>query len=468
MIPIIQPSTPFGLPWKAINYDNEFNIPCIETLLREDSNLQLEPWLATDWETAADLSSITLTLRQGVKFHDGTDFDAEAVKYCLDKNMEAKIVGTNTWSSIDAIDDYTVKINLSTWQNGILAGLAGAAGEIVSPTAVGKNGEDWAGQNPVGTGPFVFDHFSHDQELVYTRFDGYWQEGLPYLDEIDYLFINDPMAQEAAYKAGQVDTLEANNAKILSDLVAAGGDLIFNADGAITAYPDMANADSPLSNLLVRQACDYAIDREAIAKAQGFGIFPAAYQLPRAGTPGYDSSLKREYDPAKARELLEQADYTDGFDLTIYAETPFKDLGLAVKGYFDDIGIRCAFEEMTAAGYADHVVTGWHSGFMVAPTASYQNFLKSIESYWYTSNFYISLKKPADLDTLYNEAVSTPELDPTKIAALEQAIFNDDSVIPVIYLGMGHILDKDKFHDSGFFTKSLYFMWTPEVAWLSE
>ncbi len=150
---------------------------------------------------------ITFTLRKGVKFHDGTDFNAEAVKFNLEAKKAAKMSGTEDWSSIDILDDYTVRINLLQYVNTALARFTAIYGAMVSPTAFKKNGIDWARWNPVGTGPFQFVGFERDVSAKYKRFEGYWQKGKPYLDGVEYLYIKDPMTQSATMEAKEAHVL---------------------------------------------------------------------------------------------------------------------------------------------------------------------------------------------------------------------------------------------------------------------
>ena len=122
-------------------------------LLREGADGTIYACLATKWELAPDRSYITLTLRKGVKFHDGSDFNASVAKWNLDQLKEGKVSGTNVWTTIDVVDDYTVKVGLSEYSNTIWADLSGGAGRMVSQIAYETNGLDWIRMNPCGTGP---------------------------------------------------------------------------------------------------------------------------------------------------------------------------------------------------------------------------------------------------------------------------------------------------------------------------
>ena len=162
-----------GYPPKVARVTNTLRqaAPAVERLLRTDKTGKLIPWLATGFASDVVAKTITLPLRKGVKFHDGTDFNAEAVKWNLDLNMSARSPGTEKFRSVDIIDDYTVRINLTSWDSTVTGNLVQALGMIISPTAYKKNGEEWCANHPVGTGPFQFVSWEKDVRTTYKKFD---------------------------------------------------------------------------------------------------------------------------------------------------------------------------------------------------------------------------------------------------------------------------------------------------------
>jgi ABC-type transport system substrate-binding protein len=165
-----------GYPPDADPNTNSLGIAATESLVYNDQTGSPTPRLATAWQTAADGKSVTFTLRKGVKFHDGSDFNAQAVKYDLDL-IRAK-AGTDISkqvSSIEVIDDYTVKLNLIQYSNVLFNTLAFSG--MVSPTALQKNGADWARTHIVGTGAFTQADFKRDVFLKFAKSAGYWDSG---------------------------------------------------------------------------------------------------------------------------------------------------------------------------------------------------------------------------------------------------------------------------------------------------
>ena len=176
-------ATYLGYPPKSRKLlDYQYVSPCIETLIKFDNNLLPAPNLASSWKIADDKRSITFSLRKGVKFHDGSDFNAEAVKYniklCEKHPSFSDVIG------VDVLDDYTVLIKFKNITGSLWSYFSISPGEIQSPAALEKNGREWTKLNPVGTGPFLFKSFVRDVSLEYVKNPNYWQKGKPYLDGV--------------------------------------------------------------------------------------------------------------------------------------------------------------------------------------------------------------------------------------------------------------------------------------------
>src|SRR4051794_724254 len=313
---------PLGTPWEIRGIDTKLPKPAIETLLREDPNGNYSPWLAESWKVDPATNSLTLSLAKGVKFQDGTDFNAEAVKWNLQHAIDAKNV--TGWKSFDAVDPTTLRINFEAYQNDYLSALSGTTvGGMISPTAFDKNGLEGARNNPVGTGPFKLDSFERGSKLRYVKWDGYWKkaQGLPHLDGVEYLFIRDSMTQQTAMLAKgdqRVDVLASTSGEQAAALKAQGLNVLSMPVGPVSLIPDSKNADSPLSKEKVREAISYAIDRESIAKARGFGYWQPAYQLPNPGSPQFLTDFAgHKYDAAKAKQLLAEGGFPTGFKTRI-------------------------------------------------------------------------------------------------------------------------------------------------------
>jgi peptide/nickel transport system substrate-binding protein len=465
------PTSSVGWPATVLPQDTGFMGPCVQTLVTQAHDLSIQPLLATSWDIPEDKLSITFHIRKGVKFHDGSDLNAEVVKFNLDNVMAAKHAGTNLWTSVSVIDDYTVKIKLTAWQNTMLARFASRTGQIVSKVSVEKNGVEWAKNNPVSTGPFTFVSLQRDTSLEFKKFNNYWDTGKPYLDGIKWTQVKDPMTQIAAFTNHEVNVLSSTDAKTLSDASkVSGATLSFEYDGSVVIYPDARNADSPLSNKLVRQAIDYAINKDEIIAIAGYGIFGAAHQLGFPNSPGFIQSLEtaRTFNPTKAKELMKQAGFEKGFTITLAIQNAtYKDTQVAVQKYLADIGITCKLELWNNAQYDEKQVKGWTNTGILSPGAG-RNLATAMESYFLTPNYYVSLKGPDNLQALVNAAFSTVTLETPKVEAIAQAVFDDVSMIPVNYMGAGRVYYKSELHDTGYLNYASFMEWDPANAWLSK
>jgi len=470
IIEVTGPKTPFGWPVESVGESTVAHKPIVESLVRLHYNGRIEPWLAESWKIAPDKSSATFHLRKGVKFHDGTDFNAEAAKFNLDALKAGKNPGTEDWGSIDIIDPYTIRINLLKYTNIFLSRLAGTPGSMVSPTAVKTKGLEWARWNPVGTGPFEFVGFERDVSMKYKKFYGYWQKGKPYLDGLQYVYIKDPMTQSATIESGEAHVLNTETGKMAADLRAIGLNVYAADTGVVVLIPDSMNADSPLSNRKVREAMDYAIDKEAIVKAKGYGFWRAAYQLPTTGNMAYMKDFQgRRYNPAKAKQLLAEAGYPKGFKTRIIPHFAVdRDVMVSIQSYLSKVGVTVELEFVDQGKFTEYRRKGWKNGFLCQPLGEFPNYLQTVEYYFAPATLeFPSLKKPAGLEKPLNEALSTINPELPRIHKLLK-MFNDDvTVIPIHTTGRACISQK-QVHDTGHLTLGNWGWWTSEKAWMSK
>lgn len=464
------PATPIGWPVETTGASAACITGCLELLIKENADGTLIPWLAESWIVAPDKSSITFSLRKGVKFHDGSDWNAEAAKFNLDAQLEKKQGQTKFWSSVEALDEYTVRINLSGgYENTVFTRL----GYFCSKESVKKNGVEWARWNPVGTGPFKFTDFKRDVSATFTRFDDYWG-GKPYLDGLHYDFISDPMTQALALEAGNADVLGLELGKAAYDLKNKGF-VILAPDGGsttITMIPDSANTDSPFSKLKVRQAIEYAVDREAIAKARGYGLWAGATQLVPIGNAVYNPGLEyRKYSPEKAKQLLAESGYPDGFDTKIILQTEYveKDVAVMVQGFFSDIGINAIIEPVDNAKYNEYRFKGWKNSLILGACAQFSTIIRVPVQFYFAENsrMFVSLKRPAGWQALIDEAVNTIDISIPKVQAVTKVMHDEAMVIPLLYTARGYVVNT-RVHDTNHMKFGVWTIWSPEKAWLSK
>jgi len=468
---IAGPQTPGGWPPDVFGPDAVSYQFCMESLLRGDNKGGVLPWLAESYKIADDLKSITFTLRKDVKFHDGTDFNAQAAKWNLDQTIAAKKV--NTWDSVDLIDDYTIRVNFTRWANNNLNTFADSNYTwMVSPTAYQKNGIDWMRNNPVGTGPFKFVSFQRDVNYKVTRNPDYWIKDRPYLDGIEIMYVADSMTQKSIMQSGGADVLQAEPGKTAMDFQAQGFNFV---NQIITTYcflPDSAHADSPYANQKVREAVEYAIDREAIAKAFSYGFWTAPYQIPAPASAAYnpDFSLGRKHDLAKAKQLLTEAGYPNGFKTTILGNPAIpRDITVAVQSYLQAANIQAEIIFPANMGGFIENSNSLNNVLVMQPIMSFSNYNSTIEQFLlgkdslWNHNF---LASPEFLK-LRETSLYAPTMDITLIRAATDQLTREAAAIPLAHAGLGWIMNPSV-KDSGNLERSSSDSFKSEQMWLDK
>jgi peptide/nickel transport system substrate-binding protein len=449
-------------------------IPCIQTLVTSDNSGVFHGVLSTSWTVAADGKSITFALRKGVKFHDGTDFNAAAVKWNLDRYYAIfkGVSPTSQWNGVDVVDDYTVRLNLKTFQNDILNGLEASAGMMVSPTAGQKNGPDGMKLNPVGTGPYQYKAFSRDVSLDFVRFDGYWG-GKPYLDGIKFIFVADGTTAQLAFQSGVSDIVSTSTDSVTADLIKKGYILEKRPGPMMNLIPDSKHTTSPFSDIKVRQAVSYALDRQGMANTLGYGLWEVVNQPNAAYQFGHIANVPYTYDLAKAKQLIKDSGFPNGFKTSIIASSTFsKDPLVAIQAQLQAIGIIADLKLVEFSSWNDYVNKGWDNSLLWATQGATQTNYVSFLKLYYAADAtrYPVLAKPAGLGDLIVKAAATSDYA-TEVSLCQQAvklIVDDCTAIPVFIQSASYILNTNV-HDTHFDSLAgAGFRWSAETAWLSK
>jgi peptide/nickel transport system substrate-binding protein len=459
--------------------DPNYAAPAVERLFRRTDEGELEPFLAKSYEVAADRSSITIALNTGIKFHDGADFNAEAVKWNLDRYIETKRSELAKVSSVDVVDAYTVKLNLTEYDGLLLPYLSSIPGMMISPKSAGEHDTQWTETHPVGTGPYQFVRWDRSQQIVYEKFADYWQ-GEPKLDRIVISVIADPMTQAAAFENGDVDVLMNVDTKNASDLQAKGKFEIMAsnlANSVLGLVPDSAHEKSVYANLKVRQAVWHAIDFASIAKTLGYGFFEPTNQLAAPGSAAYNEEVKGyAYDPETAKRLLAEAGYAKGFDTTLYAQNTagYANILTAVQGYLKAVGINAKVELLDQGKYATMLTGGpekggWSDGLTIIPFTVVPNELGAYSRLLgpqVTAVRMPSLYNPDEMKNLIGEAAVEPDPDQARslVRQIQKVATDDQAAIFWIYASK-NVSAKQKFVKDDHFNSP---QWTPEKVWLDK
>ncbi len=291
-----------------------FNV--FEGLVKPDENGNLICAVASDYSISDDGLVYTFTLRDGVKFHNGNDVTCEDVKYSLER-VAGLLDGTplvatlQTIQAVDILDDKTVQVTVDTPNTELIYSFVTA----IIPAGSGEDAE----ANPVGTGPFSFVSYTPQEGIVLAKNENYWQEGLPYLDEVDFKIVGSADTALLELQGGSIDIyayLTDSQANELKDSF----NVISSPSNVVQAL-FLNNDYEPLSDVKVRQAICYALDKDMVNEfvAGGNGTLISSAMLPTL--KDYYEDLNDLYGTSanveKAKELLTEAGYADGFDLAI-------------------------------------------------------------------------------------------------------------------------------------------------------
>ncbi|MBI3455040.1 MAG: hypothetical protein HY002_04545 [Candidatus Rokubacteria bacterium] len=308
-------------PHLSVQWPERFVLYAVfNTLVAVDSSFNIVPELARSWQVSPDGRKITFQLQKGVKFHDGTDFTAEVLKWNVERILDPKTKSPQrsqlepAVEQVVVVDPHTVVFELKKPFAPLLAALAERPGFVVSPAAVQKYGEDF-GRNPVGTGPFRFVEWVPDSHLTLERFPGYWDPGKPYLDRIVYRVVPDPTVRITMVRTGEVDIATDVDAKDVPTLARESGIKVseLKPPARWTALQWWVDKP-PFDNKALRQAIALAIDRSELREIflRGFGEPARGPVVP--GVWWFNPTLKGfGYDAEQAKKKLAEAGYPNGF-----------------------------------------------------------------------------------------------------------------------------------------------------------
>ena len=302
----------------------------VETLVTfPDESTQVVAGLAESWTVSRDGLKYTFKLRPGIKFHDGTPFDAEAVKFSIERQIipehPANKLGKYPFANyffgnvkaVEVVDPLTVEFMLKEPRASFLAVLTAGAASIVSPTAVKKFGQDYPLQ-PVGTGPFRYVSWDRGQKVVLEKNPSYWRYPVK-VDRVIYRPIVEDQARLTELLTGALDLIVGTPPDFVGQLEKNPNVTLQKQVGAHVWYLGINNQKKPFDDKRVRQAMNYAVNKEAIVRdvLKGTGTLSAGPVLP--GTWGADTALKPyPYDPERAKKLLAEAGYPNGFTTTLW------------------------------------------------------------------------------------------------------------------------------------------------------
>lgn len=301
-----------------------FNKNMYNGLVKFNSDMEILPDLAKDWSVSEDGLTWTFNLRDDVAFHDGTKFNAEAVKVCLDRIRNPDVgspvrTSLEPIATVEVVSEYVVSLSTEVPDGAMLQRLAGPAAFMISPAAIEKYGAD-LGANPVGTGPFKYVEWKVGEELVMERYENY-HDGAPMVQKVIFRVVPEDATRALLIQSKQADVAMRLPATEVNRLKASGGINFVEGETVMTMYVALNNSKGVLQNVKVRQAMNYAVDKNVIVNDILGGMATVADAPISPKTWGYSSTKTYERDLAKAKALLTEAGYPDGIDLELWTPT---------------------------------------------------------------------------------------------------------------------------------------------------
>ncbi|MFQ5793870.1 MAG: ABC transporter substrate-binding protein [Candidatus Bipolaricaulia bacterium] len=335
-----------------------------DTLVWVNDAGRVVPALAKSWEISEDGAEYTFHLRQDVVFHNGERFTADSVVFSWERGKNPEMQWSEKWAlaeSVKAVDTYTVKVSTGQPMPLFLRIMADNWA-IVPPRYIAAVGEEGFAKRPIGTGPFMFVEWVKGDRIVMDANPNYWREGVPRIQRLIYRPIPESSTRVAAIQTGEVDIVTRLSAEEATSLLGVPGIKIIKYPLDRVWYVAFNNLTSgvgqPTEDARVRQAMNYAVDVAAIIDAlfEGFARESTGYVTP--ANLGYDETLMPfGYDPEKARMLLADAGYPNGFAIDfacpIGAYTHFEEVCEAIQGYLGEVGIEIDLEFMESGHYWD-------------------------------------------------------------------------------------------------------------------
>lgn len=362
-----------------------------ECLLRYEGD-EVKAYLAGAMEQP-DAATVTLRLRNDIKFADGTPLNAEAVKYSIERGKDSKLNAPvrPTFSLIERVetpDEFTAILHL-VGPNAIFVPSFAYYSSVISPTAIEKEGPDNFNKKPVSAGPYKVDRIVQDGESVFVK-DPDWPlkapdgGSLPYFDRVVNRIIPQPEALVAALLAGDVDLINAIDLASVKQVQSSGGVVAFEVPSASWQTVEFVTNKPPTDSVALRRAINYALNRDELNKQLAFGLAQPAVECLTLDSWLLDSSIPRyEFDLKKSAEALSQAGYPDGIDLKLATYNSAQ--AEAVQAQLARANVRATIEQLELAVYQDRFRTKGELPIATAggPTEGgelYQFFLTRIGS----------------------------------------------------------------------------------------
>jgi len=342
----------------ASSFSQEAMLALYDPLIRLTDAGDPGPGLAESWTTNADLTTLTLKLRQGVTFHDGSPFNAEVARQnfarfiALGTRASGTVVeAVRGIASIDVVGPYEIQLTLKAPNGQMLYHLGGVAGMMASSASL-TEGAYAATFKPIGAGPYKIKSFAANERTVFSRNDAYWGGIAGRPAGFEHHYVPDGRARMNALRSGQ-GNIALIEPRQIAEAKQAGFAVLINEKNSVwTTYVNLSRTQN-VANLKVRQAMMYAVDRQALADALSYGSSKPTVQLFASGSPAFDPALEKIYsfDQTKAKQLLAEAGHKDGVDILMLLLNigEYRPIAEAYQAMLAEVGIKVKFDIVDAS-----------------------------------------------------------------------------------------------------------------------
>jgi peptide/nickel transport system substrate-binding protein len=441
-----------GLTNDAKTYDPIFSVEFTEryvlylafdTLVKYGTDFSIKPELAESWETSADGKRIVFALRSGVKFQDGTVFDAAAVKWNIDQRMDETVKSPQRQllapiiASVEIVDPRHVAFNLKAPSPALFSLLGERPGFMVSPAVWQQRGPAF-GTSPVGTGAFVLKEWARGGRVVLDRNPDYWQAGLPYLDRIVVQDLAGSVIGVQRLLTGEIDYVDQLMPSDILPIEKRAGIVLKPITVGRWYFLQWHVNEPPFDNAKLRQAFAHAIDRSRLNEITMRGQGKVSNGPTPQGLWWYDPDLQfYPHDPARAKALLAEAGHPDGFEFVL--STPqvnvFQQMNQLMQEQFSAVGIKLQLQPVAASEWYARVVSGATN---LTPTRWTQRADPDGLLYilFHSKGFANTMKYKSDrVDALLDQARTVYDVAERKklYAEAQQQIVNDLPMVPLIF-----------------------------------
>ena len=441
-----------GLANDAKTYDPIFSVQFTEryvlylafnTLVKYGPDFSIRPELAESWDTSPDGKRIVFTLRQGVRFQDGTTFDAAAAKWNIDQRMDQAVNSPQRQllapivASVDVIDANHVAFNLVAPSPVLFSLLGERPGFMVSPTAWQQRGKAFASQ-PVGTGAFVLKEWTRGSQVVLERNPTYWQAGLPYLDRIVVHDLAGSVIGVQRLLTDEIDYVDQLTPTDVLPIEKRTGIVLQPIKVGRWYFLQWHVNAAPFDNPKLRQAFAHGIDRARLNEITMRGQGGVSNGPTPEGLWWYDPALKSyPYDPARAKALLAEAGYPNGFEyeLSTPQVTVFQQINQLLQEQLGAVGIKLRLQPVASSEWYARVVAGTTN---MTPTRWTQRADPDGLLYilFHSKGFANTMKyRNEHVDALLDQARTIYDIATRKrlYAEAQQQIVSDLPMVPLIF-----------------------------------